>query len=313
MNEVVVKEQAPLDELMLAMDVVDTLRHKELMLAREVEADDREQRLLARLREIYTGQGIEVSDDVLKQGVAALQEERFSLQGPQPKLLALAREAVCNARAVGQVGDDRRGCRRARRSPASSSASADRSCARRRLCRASCRVRTKRWSPRRRTARACEGRAASWRDGKAQIDHHDLGKRARPSARCTRSMRSLRRAVRAEDRAAARRAQRRVARAGRQPARAQLLRDRRGRRAQTGRQLTMPIRSEEDGKTQRVSAWGLRVDEATFNKRRGGQARRRHYRAGRRRRQAPRRARARIHRGDHGRRDHEVVSIDAER
>ncbi len=44
MNEVVVKEQAPLDELMLAMDVVDTLRHKELVLAREVEADDRDAR-----------------------------------------------------------------------------------------------------------------------------------------------------------------------------------------------------------------------------------------------------------------------------
>ena len=34
MNEVVVKEKASLDELMLAMDVVDTLRHKELVLAR---------------------------------------------------------------------------------------------------------------------------------------------------------------------------------------------------------------------------------------------------------------------------------------
>ena len=84
MNQVVVKEQAPLDELMLAMDVVDTLRHKELMLAREVEADDREQRLLERLREIYTGQGIVVSDDVLKQGVAALQEERFHYTGTAP-------------------------------------------------------------------------------------------------------------------------------------------------------------------------------------------------------------------------------------
>jgi len=27
MNDIVVKEKAPLDELMLAMDVVDTLRH----------------------------------------------------------------------------------------------------------------------------------------------------------------------------------------------------------------------------------------------------------------------------------------------
>jgi hypothetical protein len=84
MNEVVVKEQAPLDELMLAMDVVDTLRHQELVLARELEADDRDERLLERLREIYTAQGIEVTDEVLAQGVAALREERFVYPGPEP-------------------------------------------------------------------------------------------------------------------------------------------------------------------------------------------------------------------------------------
>lgn len=73
----VVKEPAPLDELMLAMDVVDTLRHKELVLLRELSADDRDEDLLKRLRDIYTGQGIEVTDDILTQGVKALREERF--------------------------------------------------------------------------------------------------------------------------------------------------------------------------------------------------------------------------------------------
>src|SRR5262245_49645579 len=95
MNQVVVKkpsltmpvgtaEPAPLDEVMLAMDVVDTLRHRELMLEREVEAGDREQKLLVRLREIYTAQGITVTDDVLAQGVRALREERFVYTGPAP-------------------------------------------------------------------------------------------------------------------------------------------------------------------------------------------------------------------------------------
>jgi hypothetical protein len=84
MNEVTVKEQAPLDELMLAMDVVDTLRHQELVLARELAADDRDAQLLARLREIYTAQGIEVTDAVLEQGVRALREERFAYRGPEP-------------------------------------------------------------------------------------------------------------------------------------------------------------------------------------------------------------------------------------
>jgi uncharacterized protein DUF6384 len=88
MNEVVVKEreQAPLDELMLAMDVVDTLRHRELVLAREVQAEDRDRELLVRLREIYTSQGIEVTDDVLSKGVQALREDRFVYEGAAPSL-----------------------------------------------------------------------------------------------------------------------------------------------------------------------------------------------------------------------------------
>ena len=82
MNEVVQKEQAPLDELMLAMDVVDTLRHKELVLARELQAEDRDEDLVERLREIYTGQGIVVTDEILQQGVKALREERFVYRPP---------------------------------------------------------------------------------------------------------------------------------------------------------------------------------------------------------------------------------------
>jgi hypothetical protein len=31
----------PLDDIMLAMDVVDTLRHQELLVERELQADDR--------------------------------------------------------------------------------------------------------------------------------------------------------------------------------------------------------------------------------------------------------------------------------
>src|SRR5512134_2452017 len=89
----VVKEKAPLDELMLAMDVVDTLRHKELVLARELSAEDRDAQMLQQLREIYTSQGIDVTDEVLAQGVAALREERFLFPQPEPsfsRTLALA-------------------------------------------------------------------------------------------------------------------------------------------------------------------------------------------------------------------------------
>jgi uncharacterized protein DUF6384 len=82
--QVAEREAAPLDELMLAMDVVDTLRHRELVVARELSEEDRERELMLRLREIYTGQGIEVSDEILAQGVRALREDRFVYSGPEP-------------------------------------------------------------------------------------------------------------------------------------------------------------------------------------------------------------------------------------
>jgi len=80
------RERAPLDELMLAMDVVDTLRHRERMIERELGAEDRDLELKRRLRDIYASQGIEVSDAVLEQGVRALREERFVYKAPQPGL-----------------------------------------------------------------------------------------------------------------------------------------------------------------------------------------------------------------------------------
>lgn len=79
-------DKAPLDELMLAMDVVDTLRHRERLVERELDAEDRERALKQRLREIYASQGIDVSDAVLDQGVRALREERFVYKAPEPGL-----------------------------------------------------------------------------------------------------------------------------------------------------------------------------------------------------------------------------------
>jgi len=70
--------EAPLEELMVAMDVVDTIRHRQLIVDRELDAVGRRTRLLGRLREIYTAQGIEVSDAALEAGVDALEKERFA-------------------------------------------------------------------------------------------------------------------------------------------------------------------------------------------------------------------------------------------
>ena len=72
MAETAVKEAPPLNDLMLAMDVVDTLRHGETLVERELSAEDRRKRMIERLREIYRQQGITVPDRVLAEGVAAL-------------------------------------------------------------------------------------------------------------------------------------------------------------------------------------------------------------------------------------------------
>ncbi len=79
-------EKAPLDEVMLAMDVVDTLRHRQDLVERELAGEAREAALVEKLRDIYRHQGIEVSDAVLREGVKALAESRFSYTPPPPSL-----------------------------------------------------------------------------------------------------------------------------------------------------------------------------------------------------------------------------------
>lgn len=67
---------------MLAMDVVDTLRHRQDLAVRELGTDAKERQLIDKLRDIYHQQGIEVPDHILKEGVAALQESRFVYDPP---------------------------------------------------------------------------------------------------------------------------------------------------------------------------------------------------------------------------------------
>lgn len=76
--------RAPLEELMLSMDVVDTLRHQQELIDRELDGEARRERLIERLRDIYQAQGIEVSDHILAEGVRALEEERFTFKAPEP-------------------------------------------------------------------------------------------------------------------------------------------------------------------------------------------------------------------------------------
>lgn len=71
-------QKATLEDVMVAMDVVDTLRHQQGIAERELDTDARRERLLQRLKDMYQAQGIDVPEAVLLEGIAALEEERFS-------------------------------------------------------------------------------------------------------------------------------------------------------------------------------------------------------------------------------------------
>ena len=71
-----------LTDVMLAMDVVDTLRHEEALVARALNDDERDAVLLERVRAAYQSQGIEVSEATLTAGVRALREREFQYEPP---------------------------------------------------------------------------------------------------------------------------------------------------------------------------------------------------------------------------------------
>jgi hypothetical protein len=76
----------PLDDIMLSMDVVDTLRQDERIALRELSDEARRKQLIDRVREIYRGQGIDVPDHILEEGVRALEERRFIYEPPRASL-----------------------------------------------------------------------------------------------------------------------------------------------------------------------------------------------------------------------------------
>lgn len=89
----------PLDEVMLAMDIVDTLRHERSTVERELETEARDEALVARIRQVYANQGIEVTDDLVRQGVEALKQDRFVYVPPKPSFaLRLAHAYVARWR-----------------------------------------------------------------------------------------------------------------------------------------------------------------------------------------------------------------------
>ncbi|MDA9543286.1 MULTISPECIES: DUF6384 family protein [unclassified Bradyrhizobium] len=96
------KAPSSLNDVMLAMDVVDTLRHQENLVSRELGEEQRDAQLLKRLREIYRGQGIEVPDRILVEGVQALKEQRFVYTPPPASFARTIAHAWVNRGSIGR-------------------------------------------------------------------------------------------------------------------------------------------------------------------------------------------------------------------
>jgi hypothetical protein len=90
-----------LDDIMLAMDIVDTLRHRDHVLAKELGSAERKDALIRRLKEIYQAQGIDVPDRILEDGVKALEERRFVYDPPKDSFAVKLARLYINRRTWG--------------------------------------------------------------------------------------------------------------------------------------------------------------------------------------------------------------------
>ena len=76
------RDRVPLDRVMLAMDVVDTLRHQRDLVERELDDEARSRAFTAQVQRIYDAQGIDVDEQVIAEAVRALKEDRFVYTAP---------------------------------------------------------------------------------------------------------------------------------------------------------------------------------------------------------------------------------------
>ena len=75
---------APLDDVMLAMDVVDNLRHADQLVERELGTEERDRQLKERLRKLYAAQGIDVPEHILDEVSRHFTRTASSTGGKRP-------------------------------------------------------------------------------------------------------------------------------------------------------------------------------------------------------------------------------------
>ncbi len=72
-----------LSDVLLTMDVVDTLRYNRSIVERELGTEAEDRAMVTKVRKLYADQGLTVSDEIIAKAVAALREERFTYKPPK--------------------------------------------------------------------------------------------------------------------------------------------------------------------------------------------------------------------------------------
>lgn len=81
-----IQHDIPLSDVMLAMDIADTIRHRDKIVERELSEEAREKALFNKVKATYASQGIEVSDATIREAIAAVEDERFAYKPPKKSL-----------------------------------------------------------------------------------------------------------------------------------------------------------------------------------------------------------------------------------
>jgi hypothetical protein len=78
-----------LSDVLLTMDVVDTIRYDRSIVERELGTEAADRAMVTKVRNLYADQGLSVSDEIIAEAVAALREERFAYKPPKQGLNTL--------------------------------------------------------------------------------------------------------------------------------------------------------------------------------------------------------------------------------
>src|SRR5690606_12480578 len=77
MSAIAVKNTPSMEDVLMAADTVDTIRHEMAIQETEILSDDRRSALKAKLRQWYESQGTIVSDEIINRAVEDMDKNRY--------------------------------------------------------------------------------------------------------------------------------------------------------------------------------------------------------------------------------------------